>query len=73
MISRRIGANPERPKQYGSPAGGTTADWLVPLFASERDPRKTQVKYDQNGRHGMAMKRENVTFSKFARNGAVRQ
>ena len=73
MTSRRIGANSERPKQYGLPAGGTNADWLVPLFANVRDPRKTEMRCDRNGRDGMAMKRANVTFAEFALNGAGRQ
>jgi hypothetical protein len=62
-MSRRIGTSPERVKQYGLPAEGMNANWLVLLCANVRDPRKTQIRYDRNGRRETAMGGENVTFS----------
>jgi len=62
-MSRRIGANSERPKQDGLPAEWVNTNRVVLLLANERDPRKTQIRYDRNGRRGTAMKGENVTFS----------
>jgi len=62
IISRRIGANPERLEQYGLPAGGINPNRLVLLCANVRDPRKTQIRYDWNGHREMAIKGEDVTF-----------
>jgi hypothetical protein len=69
-MSERIGTNPERLKQYGLPAEWMNANRLVILCANVRDPRKTQIRYERNGRRETALKGENVTFLKFALNSA---
>jgi len=55
IMSRRIGANPERLKKYGLPADGMKVNRLVLLFANVRDLRKTQIRYRNGGRE-MVMK-----------------